>query len=54
VYCQMHYSVDAIAGLLVGGLVTWAVGRGRGEDRVSGVKKGVSGNQQPAVGERES
>jgi membrane-associated phospholipid phosphatase len=29
VYCQMHYGVDAIAGLLVGGAVTWAVGRGK-------------------------
>ena len=28
VYCQMHYGVDALAGLAVGGLVTWAVGRG--------------------------
>ncbi len=27
VYCQMHYGVDALAGLAVGGLVTWAVGR---------------------------
>jgi membrane-associated phospholipid phosphatase len=26
VYCQMHYAVDALAGLVVGGLVTWAVG----------------------------
>jgi len=24
VYCQMHYAVDAIAGLLVGGLISWA------------------------------
>lgn len=28
VYCQMHYGVDALAGLAVGVLVTWAVGRG--------------------------
>ena len=28
VYCQMHYGVDALAGLVVGGLVTWAVGKG--------------------------
>lgn len=31
VYCQMHYGVDAVAGLALGGLVTWAVettGRG--------------------------
>lgn len=27
VYCQMHYGVDALAGLAVGGLVTWAVDR---------------------------
>lgn len=27
VYCQMHYAVDAVGGLLVGGLVTWAVGK---------------------------
>jgi membrane-associated phospholipid phosphatase len=27
VYCQMHYGVDALAGLAVGALVTWAVGR---------------------------
>jgi len=27
VYCQMHYGVDALAGLVVGGLVTWGVGR---------------------------
>jgi len=26
VYCQMHYGVDALAGLAVGGLVTWLVG----------------------------
>jgi membrane-associated phospholipid phosphatase len=26
VYCQMHYGVDAVAGLVVGGLVTWVVG----------------------------
>jgi membrane-associated phospholipid phosphatase len=34
VYCQMHYGVDALAGLVVGVLVTLAVGRGeRGEGR---------------------
>ena len=27
VYCQMHYAVDALAGLAVGGLVAYAVGR---------------------------
>ena len=27
VYCQMHYGVDALAGLAVGGLVTWLVGK---------------------------
>jgi membrane-associated phospholipid phosphatase len=26
VYCQMHYGVDALAGLGLGGLVTWVVG----------------------------
>lgn len=31
VYCQMHYGVDALGGLLVGGLVTWAVGRQKRE-----------------------
>jgi membrane-associated phospholipid phosphatase len=25
VYCQMHYGVDAVAGVLVGGLVAWAL-----------------------------
>ncbi|MEA2714592.1 MAG: hypothetical protein QOK27_2553 [Gemmatimonadales bacterium] len=29
VYCQMHYGVDALAGLAVGGLVTWLVGEKR-------------------------
>ena len=29
VYCQMHYGVDALGGLLVGGLVTSALGRER-------------------------
>ena len=27
VYCQMHYGVDALAGVAVGGLVTWMVGK---------------------------
>jgi membrane-associated phospholipid phosphatase len=27
VYCQMHYGVDALAGLAVGALTTWLVGR---------------------------
>jgi membrane-associated phospholipid phosphatase len=27
VYCQMHYGVDALAGLAIGGLVTWLVGK---------------------------
>jgi membrane-associated phospholipid phosphatase len=27
VYCQMHYGVDALAGLAVGGLVTGVVGK---------------------------
>jgi membrane-associated phospholipid phosphatase len=38
VYCQMHYGVDAIAGLAVGGLVTWAVRR-LGRKSVSGKKQ---------------
>jgi membrane-associated phospholipid phosphatase len=29
VYCQMHYGVDAVAGLLVGATVAAAVGRFR-------------------------
>jgi membrane-associated phospholipid phosphatase len=29
VYCQMHYGIDALAGLAAGGLVTWAVDRNR-------------------------
>jgi membrane-associated phospholipid phosphatase len=34
VYCQMHYAVDALAGLAVGGLVTWAANKsGSGEKR---------------------
>lgn len=34
VYCQMHYGVDALAGLVVGVLVTWTVNqqRERGND----------------------
>ena len=27
VYCQMHYAVDAVAGLLRGGLVSWVMGQ---------------------------
>jgi membrane-associated phospholipid phosphatase len=27
VYCQMHYAVDALAGLVVGGVVVWLVGK---------------------------
>ncbi len=33
VYCQMHYAVDALAGLLVGVLVSTAVKQTRGEQR---------------------
>jgi membrane-associated phospholipid phosphatase len=29
VYCQMHYAVDALGGLAVGGLVTWGVANSR-------------------------
>jgi membrane-associated phospholipid phosphatase len=32
VYCQMHYGVDALAGLAIGALVAWVVGR-KGERR---------------------
>jgi len=35
VYCQMHYGVDALAGLAVGGLVTWTVDK----KNVSGKRK---------------
>jgi membrane-associated phospholipid phosphatase len=37
VYCQMHYGVDALGGILVGLLVTWGVSKrvgGRHENRV--------------------
>jgi membrane-associated phospholipid phosphatase len=27
VYCQMHYGVDALGGLAIGAVVTWAVGK---------------------------
>jgi membrane-associated phospholipid phosphatase len=41
VYCQMHYGVDALAGLAVGVIVTWAVRgkeiRQRGRKNVSGI-----------------
>jgi membrane-associated phospholipid phosphatase len=30
VYCQMHYAVDALAGLLIGAVITVAVSRWRG------------------------
>ena len=36
VYCQMHYGVDALAGLMIGGLVTLAVG----SKNVSGEENG--------------
>jgi membrane-associated phospholipid phosphatase len=35
VYCQMHYGVDALAGLAVGGLVTWLVGAAKSVSRKS-------------------
>jgi membrane-associated phospholipid phosphatase len=35
VYCQMHYGVDAVAGVLVGGLVTWGM-----------TSKSMSGNKK--------
>ena len=39
VYCQMHYGVDALAGLMIGAMVTWVLTR-----------KGVSGNGGSASG----
>jgi membrane-associated phospholipid phosphatase len=39
VYCQMHYGVDALAGLAVGTMVTWAVERKAGTKSVSGKRK---------------
>jgi membrane-associated phospholipid phosphatase len=41
VYCQMHYGVDALAGLAVGGLATWLVGAGKGKHERG--RKNVSG-----------
>jgi membrane-associated phospholipid phosphatase len=35
VYCQMHYGVDALAGVIVAVLVTWVVGSPRWEGRKS-------------------
>ena len=32
VYCQMHYAVDALAGVIVGGIAWWLGGRLRTED----------------------
>jgi membrane-associated phospholipid phosphatase len=31
VYCQMHYGVDAVAGMAVGVVVAWGIGKVRGE-----------------------
>lgn len=42
VYCQMHYGVDALAGLAVGGIVTWLVRKS-----VSGTRKSVKGPGKP-------
>ena len=42
VYCQMHYGVDALAGVAVGLLVTLMVG-----ESVSGTARGVSGSRKP-------
>jgi membrane-associated phospholipid phosphatase len=33
VYCQMHYGVDALAGLLVGATVVWMLTRKRGKEK---------------------
>jgi hypothetical protein len=42
VYCQMHYGVDALAGLVVGGLVSWGVGL----ESVSRQRKSVSSERE--------
>ena len=47
VYCQMHYGVDALAGLIIGALVSMIVGR----KSVSGNDKGVSRSQPIRTGE---
>jgi membrane-associated phospholipid phosphatase len=39
VYCQMHYGVDALAGVAVGGLVTWLVDKAGTAESVSGKRK---------------
>jgi hypothetical protein len=45
VYCQMHYAVDALAGLVVGAGVTWLVNKNAGENSVSGNReKARAGN----------
>ena len=40
VYCQMHYGVDALAGLLVGVLITWLVGTRTGKTGRKGLSRG--------------
>jgi membrane-associated phospholipid phosphatase len=41
VYCQMHYGVDALAGLAVGVLVTWMVGKQREREKRTAEAKRV-------------
>jgi membrane-associated phospholipid phosphatase len=41
VYCQMHYGVDALAGLAVGGLVMWGVDKAVSGKRWSGEREVV-------------
>jgi hypothetical protein len=36
VYCQMHYGVDALAGLAVAGMATWLVGKQKRERELRG------------------
>ena len=47
VYCQMHYGVDALGGVLVGVLVTWAVNKS-----VSGNETREREQRQPSGGNR--
>jgi membrane-associated phospholipid phosphatase len=42
VYCQMHYGVDALGGLLVGAVVTGSVGRQKRGGRTLGEREGTT------------
>jgi membrane-associated phospholipid phosphatase len=48
VYCQMHYAVDALAGVVVGGLVTYGVGK-----NVSGKNRKRERDQKSVSGKTE-